>query len=321
MIPVIVMQAIVFASLISVLSVGWTLTHLTAKIPNFAHGAYAAFGVYITYTIFKQMHLNPYWSFPVAFILGGVVGFLLYMTIINILNKMGGGAIVLTIATMAINIFLTAGVNIYATWIRMRTGLYAYDFMVKEGDFLLFGQRGILYVAFSITLSTAILLHIFLTRTRMGIAMRATAEDPGLASIIGINTERIQQISWFLTGGMACLAGAMFPFWFLGNTTVGANLLSACMAGSLLGGVESAYGAMIGGFVVGFVQVVLTFWLMKGVGEWAGEYRTMIPMLILIFILLLEPRGLIGLIERFNNSTIGKRLSSRFRSRAHSETQ
>jgi branched-chain amino acid transport system permease protein len=320
MIPVIVMQAIVFASLISVLSVGWTLTHLTAKIPNFAHGAYAATGVYITYTVFKQMQLSPYWSFPVAFILGGAIGFFLYKTVINILNKMGGGAIVLTIATMAINLFLVAGVNIYATWIRMTTGLYAYDFMVKEGDFLLFGQRGILYASFSVCCSTAILLHLFLTRTRMGIAMRATAEDPGLASIIGINTDRIQQVSWFLTGGMACLAGAMFPFWFLGNTTVGDNLLSACMAGSLLGGVESAYGALIGGFFVGFAQVILTFWLMKGVGEWAGEYRTMIPMVILIFVLLVEPRGIIGLSERFNNSTIGKRFSSRFRRRVKSET-
>jgi len=312
-VPTIVMQAIVFASLISVLSVGWTMTHLTAKIPNFAHGAYAAIGVYITYTVFKQWGMNPYVGFPFSFFFGGAVGLFLYVTVVNILRRMGGGAIVLTIATMAINIFLTAGVNIYATWIRMTSGLYAYNFLVKEGDFMLFGQRGITYVSFAICISTAILLHIFLTRTRMGVAMRATAEDPGLASIIGINTERIQQISWFMTGGMACLAGTMFPFWFLGTPGVGANLLSGCMAGSLLGGVESVYGAILGGFVVGFAQVVLTTLLMSNVGEWTGEYRTMIPMLILIFVLLFEPRGFIGLIERFRRSQLGRRLESRGR--------
>jgi branched-chain amino acid transport system permease protein len=270
-------------------------------------------GVYITYTVFKQWGMNPYVGFPVAFLFGGAVGFFLYITVVNILRRMGGGQIVLTIATMAINIFLVAGVNIYATWIRMLTGRYAYNFMVKEGDFMLYGQRGITYVAFAICLSTAVLLHLFLTRTKMGIAMRATAEDPGLASIIGINTERIQQISWFLTGGMACLAGTMFPFWFLGTPGVGASLLSACMAGSLLGGVESAYGAIMGGFIVGFAQVLLTTFLMQNIGEWTGEYRTMIPMLILIFVLLFEPRGMIGIIERFRRSKIGRQLESRGR--------
>ena len=164
-----------------------------------------------------------------------------------------------------------------------------------------------------VCISTAVLLHFFLTKTRMGIAMRATAEDPGLASIIGINTDRIQQISWFMTGGMACLAGAMFPYWFLGIPTVGANLLSSCMAGSLLGDVESAYGAILGGFTVGFAQVLLTTVLIGALGEWVGEYRTMIPMVTLIFVLLLEPRGFIGLIERFRNSTLGKRISGKRR--------
>lgn len=311
MVSAILMQAFVYASLISVMSVGWTLTHLTAKVPNFAHGAYAAIGVYVTYTFGKTLGLNPYLGFPVALLLGGLVGLFLYIVVVNVLVKMGGGAIVLTISTIAIGIFLTAAVNIYATWIRIVTGVYAYSFMVKEMDFELYGYKGILYVSFGICLTTAILLHIFLTKTKTGIAMRATAEDPGLAGIIGINTDQIQKISWFMTGSLACLAGAMFPFWFLSTPRTGATLLSPCMAGSLLGGISSAYGGLLGGFVVGFSQVVLTSWLMTLWGGWVGAYRNMIPMVILIVVLLVEHRGLVGLLERFRATTIGKQIYSR----------
>ncbi len=66
--------------------------------------------------------------------------------------------------------------------------------------------------------------------------MLCKAEDPELASVLGINTEKIQVFSWFLTGGLACLAGAMIPMWFMSTPTTGAALITSIMAGSLLGG-------------------------------------------------------------------------------------
>ena len=80
-----------------------------------------------------------------------------------------------------------------------------------------------------------------------------------------------------------------------------------------MGGIESTYAAMLGGFVVGFAQVVMTLWLMSLLGEWMGAYRLMIPMAILIFVLLLEPRGLVGVIERLRATTVGKQIESRLK--------
>ena len=311
-IPAIWMAAIVYASEITILSIGFTLTYLTAKIPNFAHGTYAGVGIYVSYTLAKILNISPYVGFPIAFLLGGVVSVLIYLLVIKVLSRMGGGAIVLTISTLAIQIFLTAALSIYAFWLRAKYKTYAMQFLLKMFDFEFAGMPGIFTVSLSICIVTVIVLHYMLTRTKTGVAMRATSEDPELASVLGIDINRIQIFSWFLTGGLACLAGAMYPLWFMSLPTSGAAIITSIMAGSLLGGFENIYGAIVGGFSVGLSEILLTTWLMKVVGVWVGEYRPLIPMILLVAVLLIEPRGLHGLYERFKASSTGEKVFARF---------
>ena len=312
-IPTIWMSAIVYACEISILSIGFTLTYLTAKIPNFAHGTYAGVGIYVVYTLSKILNLSPYIGFPISFLLGGVISVVIFLLVIGVLTKMGGGAIVLTISTLAIQIFLTAILSIYAYWLRAKYKTYALGFLLKDFDFRVGGFQGIFPVSVSICVVTVILLHYMLTRTKTGVAMRATAEDPELASVLGINTYRIQLYSWFLTGGLACLAGSMLPLWFMSSPATGAAIITSIMAGSLLGGLDNIYGAVIGGFGVGLSEILLTTWAMsiKIGGKqllWIGEYRPLVPMFFMIAILLIEPRGLQGVLERLQASETGSRL-------------
>lgn len=310
--PAIWMAAIVYASEITLLSIGFTLTYLTAKIPNFAHGTYAGIGIYVVYTFTKIMNLSPYLGFPVSFFLGGAMSVAIYLLVIGVLSRMGGGAIVLTISTLAIQIFLTASLYIYAFWLRETFKLYTMGFILKQQDFTIAGFPGIFTVALGICIATVLVLHYFLTRTKMGIAMRATAEDTELASVLGININRIQIISWFLTGGMACLAGAMLPMWFMCTPASGAAIITSIMAGSLLGGFESVYGAIVGGFGIGLSEILFTKWLQDALGTWVGEYRPLIPMFFLVAILLIEPRGLQGLYEKLMASPYGEKILARF---------
>ncbi len=83
--------------------------------------------------------------------------------------------------------------------------------------------------------------------------------------------------------------------------------MTSIMAGSLLGGFENIYGAIIGGFGVGFSEIIITAWLQKTVGPWVGRWRPIIPMTILVAVLLFEPRGLTGLFERVKASPIWDR--------------
>jgi len=295
-------MAITYASELMLLSVGFTLTYLTAKIPNFAHGTYAGFGIYVSYTFAKFWGINPYLGLPAAFLIGGIISVIVFKAVISTLTKMGSGSIVLTIATLAIQIFLGALLNIYAYGFIAFYGQYATAFLLKEWDFKVGEVAGIFFVSLVISLVAVVILHYMLTRTKMGIAMRATAEDPELASVLGININNVQLFSWFLTGGLACLAGALIPFWFQSSPTTGSGIITSIMAGSLLGGFESVYGAVIGGFVIGMAEIMGTLAGQVAFGNWFGEYRPLIPMTFLIIVLLIEPRGLQGFWERLQKS-------------------
>jgi len=305
-IPVIVVSAIIYSMEIILLSIGFTLTYLTAKIPNLAHGTYAGFGIYISYTFCKIFHYSPYVGFPVAFIIGGLISGLIYFLIIKVLTELGEGEVVMTISTIAIQILLTAFLGVYAFWIRAKYSTYAQSFLLKSNDFKIGGYQGVLLVSISICISTSILLHYILNKTKTGIAMRATTENLELAEILGVNTKKIQFISWFITGGMAALAGAMIPLWFQSDPMTGAWLTTSIMAASLLGGLDNIFGAIIGGLTIGFSEILLTRWLQGVVGMWVGEYRPMIPMILLVLVLLIEPRGLYGVYDRYK---IGDKLN------------
>lgn len=306
LLPPLLMSAIVYAAEITLLSIGFTLTYLTAKIPNFAHGTYAGFGIYTVFTITRILGYSPYLGFPIAFLIGGAVSVIVYKVVIQVLASMGGGAIVLTIATLAIQIFLTATLLIYAFWIRTVYSTYTVGFMLRENDFQLFDMPGIFTVSVLICVVTVILLHYMLTRTKTGIAMRATAEDPELSSTLGININRIQLYSWFLTGGLAALAGAMIPMWFSSSPQTGSAMITSIMAASLIGGFTNVYGAIIGGIAIGFSEILLTFWLQQTIGMWVGEYRPLIPMLFLVAVLMIEPAGLQAVYDRIMASETGQ---------------
>jgi branched-chain amino acid transport system permease protein len=300
------MAALVYASEITLLSIGFTLTYLTAKIPNFAHGTYAGVGIYVSYTFAKIWNLSPYWGFPISFIIGGIISVIIYKLVIGVLTGMGGGAIVLTISTLAIQIFLTALIQIYAYYLRERFSTYAMAFLLKENDFMIAGFPGIFVVSLTLTVLSVLVLHFMLTRTRLGVAMRATAEDPELASVLGINIDQIQLFSWFLTGGLACLAGAMIPLWFQSTPQSGAMIITSIMAGSLLGGFDSIYGSVIGGAIVGMSEILLTTWGQAIIGVWVGEYRPIVPMIFLVAVLLIEPQGLQGVWSKFAATQTGE---------------
>lgn len=301
------MAAIIYACELTILSIGFTLTYLTAKIPNFAHGTYAGIGIFTVWICDRIYNISPYYGFPFAFLFCGLFSVAMYVLIINVLSNLGAGAIVMTIATLAIQIFLQASLWAFSYWLRSITGRYTTGFLLKRTDFVLFDTPGIFYVSLGCSLIAIITLHWMLTRTRIGIAMRATSEDTELSAVLGINVNRIQIFAWFLTGGLAGLAGAMVPMWFASSAATAGGMQTSIMAGSLLGGFTNMYGAIIGGFSIGLLEILLTFQLQQIIGTWVGEYRPLIPMLVLVLVLIVEPNGLQGFYSRFAATKTGER--------------
>jgi branched-chain amino acid transport system permease protein len=100
----------------------------------------------------------------------------------------------------------------------------------------------------------------------------------------------------------------MIPMWFQSGPQSGAMMITSIMAGSLLGGFDNIYGAVIGGVIVGMSEILLTTWGQSLLGAWVGEYRPLIPMIFLIAILLIEPRGMQGAWSRIKNSETGENI-------------
>ncbi|HDI42482.1 MAG TPA: branched-chain amino acid ABC transporter permease, partial [Candidatus Bathyarchaeota archaeon] len=128
-----------------------------------------------------------------------------------------------------------------------------------------------------------------------GVALRATIENPSLASVIGINPEIVYLVSWVIGGGLACLGGAMISMVLTGTPVMGMLIVVSMFAASILGGLYSIYGGALGGYVVGLAEYVGIYGLKTVVGPWILPYRPVIPLIIMAVTLLIFPQGLAGL--------------------------
>jgi len=296
--PALIEDALMYANLLLMLTVGFTLTYLIAKIPNFAHGEFAGIGVYITFTVAQVWKSNPYVAVPIAFLISAFSGALIYNGVLRTLKRFGGTMISLTISTLAMQIMISALLNIYADYLySFAGGYYTRLFLFRHLDFEFMGLPGVLVVSTIFLLTLIILLHLMLTRTKFGISLRAVVEDPSLASILGVNVELACTISWMLTAGIAGIAGSLLPLWFQGHPYTGSMLMTSVFAASILGGISSIYGAMIGAYIIGLTEILGTYLLAQTFGAQLTGYRSLIPLTIMCIVLLLFPRGITGLIE------------------------
>ncbi|MEM1549748.1 MAG: branched-chain amino acid ABC transporter permease [Candidatus Methanomethylicia archaeon] len=306
--PALLKDAIVYANLLLMLTIGFTLTYLIAKIPNFAHGEFAGIGIYVSFTVVQIWKMNPYIAVPLAFIVSAIIGVIIYNGVLRTLKKFGGTLISLTISTLAMQIIISALINVYADYLYPIAGAYSRLFMFRHIDFEFMGQPGVLIVSSLLVFTLIIVLHLILTKTKFGISLRAVVEDSDLASVLGVNVEFACTISWALTGGLAGMAGALLPLWFQGHPYTGSMLLTSVFAASILGGISSIYGAMLGGYLIGLSEVFGTYFLAQTFGSQITAYRMLIPLIILCIVLLLAPRGLTGVIEDLQAKRISKKI-------------
>jgi len=294
MIPPIYESAIVYSSLLTLLSIGLTLTYLTTKVPNFAHATFGAVGVYVAFTLVMILEANIYHHLYLPFIIGGIIALAQYLIVFRPLMRRGTSIVGLMITTLAIEFILLAILNIYADYLRNQFKILSRYFLFKPYDISIAGQRGILIIAPVLAAVTVTLLHLALTRTKFGVAMRAAIEDPSLASVAGINVKLVYAVSWFVAGALAGLSGALLPFHSLSYPEVGAVWIVSVFAASIIGGLLSVYGAVLGGFLIGFAEIIITEGLAAEVGTWVVPYRRLIPLIAIAVTLLIAPKGLLG---------------------------
>ena len=161
----------------------------------------------------------------------------------------------------------------------------------------------------AVTVISVIALHLFLTRSRLGKGMRAMADNPALAQVTGINTREVIRATWIIAGGLACLAGTMLSLDVSLKPDLAFNIVLPIFAAAVVGGLGQAYGAIAGGFLVGFAETLAVFNWTTVLRPFAGllpagwtlpanlslvstEYKLTVAFVILVVVLLFRPTGI-----------------------------
>lgn len=146
--------------------------------------------------------------------------------------------------------------------------------------------------AIVLTLIIAVALHFFLTRSRTGRAMRAVADDPELAAVAGLDTEKVIRWTWIIGASLAAVAGVFAGMDTDVHPNLGWNLLLPMFAATILGGIGKPMGAMAGGIIIGLAEELSTY-------NWIGEaslippsYKTAVGFIIMVVLLIFRPQGL-----------------------------
>lgn len=291
----VIRDAVIFASMLSLLTLGLTLNYLTTKVPNFSHGSFASIGMMTMLTMTAAFNQPAYLSLLPAFLLGGLAALALYLLVLRPLISRDASLVSQMIATIAFELILIAVLNIYADYFTQTFKVQSRGFLIRRFDVRILGEPGVFIIAPALAVSTVFLLYLLLNKTRFGIGLRAAIENPSLAGTLGINVKRAYTFSWFLAGGLGGVAGSLLALWFQGSPNYGSELLISIFAAAIVGGLQNIYGAVAGGYLLGLVEVLGTRQLGLTFGPWITVYRPLIPILAMAITLLLLPQGLVSL--------------------------
>ena len=292
---------IVFGSIISLGAIGLTLVFGIIRFANFAHGDLMSSGAYVALfmvtsalawigipdTNFGMLSFG--WrmliAFPVAMFTVAAIAIALDRILYRKLRAKKSHAVIMAMSSLGAAFILRMLILIFwgADSLFYRPGMLRPAIVLPLNVKIRPDQILILIVVFSLV----VLLHLYLQKTKMGKAMRATADNMELALVSGIDTERVIMMTWGVGGGLAAAGGILYGIDVQVHPYMGWNFLIPLFAASILGTEGNIYGALVGGLVIGIAQQVSTAFLMP-------TYKPAVAFIVMIIILLVRPKGIFG---------------------------
>lgn len=277
----------------ALIALGYTMVYGILELINFAHGEIYMLGAYlgiIFLGFFTAIGLTSY-SLPLAMILTFVLsiafcssyGFTIEKIAYKPLRK--AHRLSPLISAIGVSIFLQ-------NYVMLTQGATdkVFPHLFEAAGFDIIGARVTYIQFFIIGVSTVLMLslHLFITKTKIGKAMRAVAQDKVMASLVGINIDRVISVTFVIGSGLAAVAGLMVAMYYgLVNYSMGYIVGIKAFTAAVLGGIGSIPGAMFGGILLGLVESL-------SAGYISSEYKDAYAFIILIIILLIKPSGLFG---------------------------
>lgn len=278
-----------FGLMLALAAIGLSLVFGTTGLSNFAHGEMVTFGA-LAALLFSAGFSMPIWiAIPLAVVVSGVFGLGMDAGLWRPLRRKGLGTVQLMIVSIGLSLALR----------------YVYQMFVGGGTRQLPGGAtasipGLGPVRLTITdvVSMAVSIVViaafawWLMRTRIGRATRAVSDNPSLAAASGIDVDAVVRIVWVVAAALAGLSGVLWAYFRPGiRWDMGTSILLLIFAAVTLGGLGTAFGALVGALVVGMLVEVSTLWI-------PSDLKYVGALVVLIVILLFRPQGILGRRER-----------------------
>lgn len=317
----VVVAGVVLGSIYAVGAIGVTLIFGILRFAHFAHGDMMTMGAFIAFLlamlatalgITTPIVPTGFLVLPLAMILAAIIALGLDKGFYAPLRKRGARPVTMLIASIGVTLIIQG-------LIRLFFGSGTYSFFETEQKQLIripvplegvtrtinFTQPQLLMVL--CTAVAVLALHFFLTRSRLGKAMRAMADNADLAQVSGINTKLVVRVTWIIAGSLAAMAGTMLALDVNLKPDLAFNIVLPIFAAAIVGGLGQSYGAIAGGFLIGFAETLAIFnWsaLLRPVSGMIPfevpstlaivptEYKLTVAFVILVVVLLWRPTGI-----------------------------
>jgi len=277
----------------ALIALGYTLVYGILELINFAHGEIYMIGAYlgiIFLGIFTASGLTQYsliLSLFLTFVMSIIVCSAYGFTIEKLAYKPLRNAPRLNplISAIGVSIFLQ-------NYVMLTQGatdkVFPHVIPVTKIEFSNVTMTTLQLFIIIVSLLLMTMLHLFIMKTKTGKAMRAVAQDKVMASLLGINIDRIISVTFIIGSGLAAVAGLMVAMYYgLVNYSIGHMAGIKAFTAAVLGGIGSIPGAMVGGFLLGLIESL-------GASYLSSEYKDAYAFIVLILILLVKPTGLFG---------------------------
>jgi branched-chain amino acid transport system permease protein len=279
-------NALTLGSVYALFALGFTLVFGVLAVINLSHGAVFMVGSYAALVLVTRFQLPLWLALIGAMLVSGTVGLLVDVLILKPLRARNAPHLIPMIATLGVAIMLTsAGQGLFGAEIRRFP-----EETLPAGDLVLAGVHlRVLEIAIvAIAFALMALLFLVLRRTQLGRALRAIAESPKAASLMGINVEGLFHLTSFVAAALGGVAGVLIGLDFNAITPqMGQPILHKGIAVIILGGMGDIRGALIGGLFLGFAEVMSKAYLSSQMGD-------AVAFGLLFVILLVRPSGLFG---------------------------
>jgi branched-chain amino acid transport system permease protein len=306
--PQVLVDGIVLGFMYALIALGYTMVYGVLEFINFAHSEIFVLGAFVGVEMLLLLQgagdlriLHPGFVLFLVIAAGTIISGLAAMALERVAYRplQGAPRLVALISAIGASFFLQDGLRLFEslwrnTFYLNYPSLDFLDHTIGLTETLVVPVKSLLVIGTALLMLVG--LHLFVNRTRVGTAIRAVAQDPDTASLMGIPVNRIIALTFFVGGAMGGLAGVLFGLHYsLVNPYSGFVPGIKAFTAAVLGGIGNIPGAMLGGMVLGLLEAFAASYLsLLTDGAFGAEYKDVFAFLVLILILIFRPKGLLG---------------------------